>query len=198
MAKRSDRTLVTGFLAFEGFEVNPSALLAERCGRRFELIEVSYAAVDRFIEQLDASSFDRWLMLGVAGKSSRLRVEYFGRNSIGQRTDVTGCATCGPIDPAGPMQLAGTLWTSPTFAIETAMRRPSHDAGDYLCNYIYYRALRRFDGAGKRIGFLHIPPLEKMALEQQLAEVQALLHEIESDEPPAPSEQRSEESRKQA
>ena len=174
-----DRTFVTGFLAFEGFEVNPSALLAEGCGRRFELLEVSYAAVDQFIDRLDPESFDIWLIMGVAGKSSRMRIEKFGRNVIGQRMDVTGKVTSGAIEQTGPAQIAGTLWTPPTFAIESATRRPSDDAGDYLCNYVYYRALRRFEAAGKRIGFLHVPPLEKMPLEQQLAELRDILRELE-------------------
>src|SRR3954453_19985460 len=98
----ADRTLVTGFLGFEGFDVNPSALLAERCGRRFELLEVSYSAVDAFLDRLDPHSFDRWLMLGVAGKSSRMRTENFGRNVIGARNDVRGSATIGEIEPGGP------------------------------------------------------------------------------------------------
>lgn len=175
-----DRTFITGFLAFEGFDVNPSALLAERSGRRFELIEVSYGAADQFIDGLDPGSFDVWLIMGVAGRSTRMRIEMVGRNVIGQRMDVTGLATAGAIDPDGPVQIAGTLWTSPTFASETDARRPSDDAGDYLCNYIYYRALRQFEGTGKRIGFLHVPPLENMPLERQVAELHEILREIES------------------
>jgi pyroglutamyl-peptidase len=177
----SDRTLVTGFLAFEGFDVNPSALLAERCGRRFELIEVSYAAVDAFLDRLDPDSFDRWLMLGVAGRSSRMRIENLGRNVIGARSDVRGLASSGEIEPGAPAQLAGTIWRSPTFASETNTRRPSDDAGDYLCNYIYYRGLRKCDGAGKRIGFMHVPPLERMPIETQLAELADILRVVESD-----------------
>jgi pyroglutamyl-peptidase len=175
-----DRTLVTGFLAFEGFDVNPSALLAERCGRRFELIEVSYVAVDAFLDRLDPDSFDRWLMLGVAGKSSRMRTENFGRNVIGARSDVRGNASVGEIEPGGPAQIAGTMWNSPAFAIESSVRRPSDDAGDYLCNYIYYRGLRKFGGAGKQIGFLHVPPLERIPLDAQLADLQTILCEIEA------------------
>ena len=91
----ADRTFVTGFLAFEGFDVNPSALLAERSGRRFELIEVSYSAVDAFLERLKPDSFDRWLMLGVAGKSSHMRTENFARNVIGARSDVRAGAYIG-------------------------------------------------------------------------------------------------------
>ncbi|MBC8106002.1 MAG: hypothetical protein H7Z14_05385 [Anaerolineae bacterium] len=177
----SDRTLVTGFLAFEGFDVNPSALLAEQCGRRFELIEVSYSAVDAFLDRLDPDSFDRWLMLGVAGKSSRMRLEKFGRNVIGARSDVRGNVSIDEIDPGCPTRIAGTMWQTPTFAIESNTRRPSDDAGDYLCNYIYYRGLRKFDGVGKQIGFLHVPPLERMSIETQLAELNDILREIESN-----------------
>src|SRR4051812_29342482 len=162
----SDRTLVTGFLAFEGFDVNPSALLAERCGRRFELLEVSYAAVDAFVDQLDPDSFDRWLMVGVAGRSSRMRTENVARNVIGQRSDVRGNVPRSEIEGGGPRQVAGTMWNSPTFATETSVRRPSDDAGDYLCNYVYYRGLRMFAGSGKPIGFLHVPPPEQMSIER--------------------------------
>jgi pyroglutamyl-peptidase len=175
-----DRTIVTGFLAFEGFPVNPSALLAEGCGRRFELIDVSYDAADEFVAALEPSSFDRLVLTGVAGKSSRLRTERVARNVVGDRPDVRGVVRGpGPIDADGPALLAGTLWTSQAFGWETDVRRPSEDAGDYLCNYVYWRALRRF-GAGKRVGFLHVPPVEQMVLERQAEALLEILVELES------------------
>ena len=180
MSAMSDRTLVTGFLAFEGFDVNPSALLAEQSGRRFELIEVAYQAADEFVARLDPSTFDRWLILGVAGKSTRLRTENLARNVVGQRPDVRGIVLGpGKIDPAGPDTLPGTLFRSPIFATETSTRQPSNDAGKYLCNYIYFRALRRFEGMNKSIGFLHVPPLEQMPLDTQLRTVREILEQVE-------------------
>src|SRR3954468_8064715 len=114
----SNRTLVTGFLAFEGFDVNPSALLAQSCGRPFELIEVSYAAADEFIATLDASRFDRLLLIGVAGRSSKMRIETTARNIIGARRDVRGGSQeVRKIDAVGPAVLHGNLWTSPEFGI---------------------------------------------------------------------------------
>jgi hypothetical protein len=61
------RTFVTGFLAFGDVVENPSALLARSLGRRLELLEVSYAAVDAFIERVvrEQDQFDRLLMIGV-------------------------------------------------------------------------------------------------------------------------------------
>src|SRR5437763_6615174 len=114
MAPDSDRTLVTGFLAFGEFAVNPSALLAESSGRSFELIEVAFLAADEFVARLDPSSFDRLLMLGVAGKSSRMRLEQVARNRIGPRGDmrgfVPGAVGASAIDPNGPDLLHGTFW----------------------------------------------------------------------------------------
>ncbi|CAN5529317.1 pyroglutamyl-peptidase I [soil metagenome] len=175
-----DRTFVTGFLAFEGFDINPSAVLAQRCGRRFELIEVSYSAVDAFVDRLDLDSFDRWLMLGVAARSSRMRTENFARNVVGGRSDVRGHTPVGEIEPGGPAQIAGTMWNSSSFSIESRVRRPSDNAGDYLCNYIYYLRLRKIAGTGKAIGFLHIPPFEQLELATQVAELRNILAEIEA------------------
>src|SRR5213592_2679365 len=102
MSPRPDRTLVTGFLAFGEFAINPSALLAEASGRRFELIEVAYAAADEFVARLDPGSFDRLVMLGVAGKSSSMRLEQVARNRIGPRGDVRGFVSAGAVEPDGP------------------------------------------------------------------------------------------------
>ena len=175
----SIRTLVSGFLAFEGFPVNPSALLAANCGRRFELIEVAYESVDEFVGALDTTSFDRLLMLGVAGRSSCMRVERIARNVVGARSDVRGAARApGPIEPNAPAQLSGTLWTSPAWSTESGDWRPSDDAGEYLCNYIYWRALRQF--TKKAIGFLHVPPTEQMDLARQQRALGQILDRLES------------------
>src|SRR5689334_12979930 len=77
------RTLVTGFLGFGKFPVNPSALLAESSSRPCELIEVAYDAVDKFVGTLEPNIFDCLLMLGVAGQSSQMRLECVARNRIG-------------------------------------------------------------------------------------------------------------------
>src|SRR5689334_11155483 len=171
------RTLVTGFLGFGKFPVNPSALLAESSSRPCELIEVAYDAVDKFVGTLEPNIFDCLLMLGVAGQSSQMRLECVARNRIGPLPDVRGFAPSSArtaIDPDGPEILRGTLWDRcAALAEETPQWRRSDDAGDYLCNYIYYRALARF-GATHAVGFLHVPPLDQIDLPTQ----QRLLSQI--------------------
>jgi pyroglutamyl-peptidase len=170
----SDRTFVTGFLPFGAHAVNPSALLAASCGRRRFVIEAAYSAVDAFLDDLsvEAAGFDRLLMLGLRGGGTGIDVEQIARNHTGPEPDVRG-VICGPgaIEPGAPGLLRGTL-----FASAPATTRPSTDAGCYLCNYIYYRALERFPD--KRMGFVHVPPLEVMPLELQRRHLDDLLRLI--------------------
>ena len=37
--------------------------------------------------------------------------------------------------------------------------------GVYLCNYIFFRALQAFPD--KRVGFLHVPPVNAVPIEEQ-------------------------------
>ena len=171
----TDRLLVTGFTAFGEFAVNPSALLGERCGRRFELIEVAYAAADAFLERVrNDDSFDRLLMLGVSARRRRLAIERCARNEIDAAPDVRGEARGpGPIDPTGPATLATTLLADHAARSECF----SDDAGCYLCNYLLYRALRVLSPQ-VRVGFIHVPPLEVMPLEAQQIELARLFDAI--------------------
>lgn len=185
MPARPDRTLVTGFLAFGEFTVNPSALLAESSGRPFRLIEVAYGAADESIAQLDPANFERLLMIGVDGRASHMRLEQIARNRVGPRPDVRGFSPCmgsetaTALDPDAPDVLVGTLWQRfSALAADTARRQVADDAGTYLCNYLYYRALARF-GATHAVGFLHIPPVDRLALPVQQQVLQEILQVIE-------------------
>ena len=171
------RTLLTGFTAFGRFGVNPSALLAQSSERPFELLEVSYAAVDGFLTRLASrsGSFERLLMLGVRGGGTTIEIERVARNHVGAEPDVRGeTRGPGPIDAAGPELLPGTLIDSPLSGAVS----PSDDAGCYLCNYAYYRALRRFPR--KRVGFVHVPPEEVMPLAVQRERVARLIRRVEA------------------
>jgi pyrrolidone-carboxylate peptidase len=173
-----DRTLVTGFLAFGRFDTNPSALLAQSCDRRHQLIEVAFEAVDEFLDHLNPLSFDRLLMLGVCGTSDRFRLECVARNIIGADPDVRlQIRGPGPIDPSAPPTLNTTLWASARVPAELI----HHDAGCYLCNYAYFRALTRFPQ--KQVGFCHVPPMEVMAIDNQRDLLRQLIDQIESRHP---------------
>lgn len=164
---------MTGFGAFGAFATNPSAQLAAGSGCRHEVLEVAFEAVDAFLQGLDPVSFDALLLLGVAGKADRMRVETVARNRIGAAPDVRGVVQGpGPVDPAAPPLLAATLWP-PELLADTSCREASVDAGDYLCNYVFFRALQAFPQG--RVGFLHVPPVEALPIETQQAELEKVI-----------------------
>jgi pyroglutamyl-peptidase len=174
--------LVTGFGPFGSVGENPSALLAESCGKPFQILEVSFEAVDDFLYGLDPSSFDRLLLMGVAGGADRFRIETVARNEIGPTPDVLGAVGGpGPIDPRLPFRLSASLWTAPELWFDCEDRQVSVDAGTYLCNYAFYRALSLFPG--KPVGFLHVPTADKMPLERQQACLQEVIGQLEMSQP---------------
>jgi pyrrolidone-carboxylate peptidase len=155
---------VTGFGPFGSITDNPSSMLAEISGRPFHVLTVSFRAVDEFLEGLDPS-FDSLLLIGVAAGADSFRVETVARNEIGPAPDVEGEQWGpGPIDPRLPRQLAATLWPVELLA-EDPRWAPSVDAGNYLCNYVFFRALARFPD--KPVGFLHVPSYETLSAEEQ-------------------------------
>ena len=171
----NSRTLVTGFGPFGSFAANPSSQLAAECGRPFEILEVSYSAVDQFLSQLPAESFDRLVMLGVAGQSQRMRFETVARNWVGSTPDVRGVILGPrPIDANAPPQFS----RSPSHAFPLNEHwEASVDAGEYLCNYVFFRACQRFPA--KRLHFIHVPPFEALPPEIQLAELGRMLSLLE-------------------
>ena len=165
------RTLITGFGPFGTFDENPSSWMAERCGRAFRVLEVSYAAVDQFLGELTSDSFESLVMLGVAGTARRMRFETVARNWVGTTPDVHG-VVAGPsvIEPDGP----ATIPLSPSVTLPDGNHwEPRDNAGDYLCNYISYRAAHRFPE--RRVYFIHVPPFEVLSPDVQLAELGQML-----------------------
>ena len=176
----SSRTLVTGFGPFLEVKHNPSARLAAALGRPHQVLEVSYEAADRFLASLDPDSFDRLVLLGVAASRSHVCIELFARNWRGSAPDVSGVATSGPIDEGQPLLVSGSLVPDEllsTLLVQHSELRASLDAGSYLCNYTYFRALQRF--GGKRIGFIHVAPFERIAEPRQVDILKAIIDSVE-------------------
>ena len=55
----------------------------------------------------------------------------------------------------------------------------SNDAGCYLCNYIYYQALRRLP-PNVGVGFVHVPPLAVLPLDEQRLQLSRLIDAVEA------------------
>ena len=162
--------LVVGFGPFPGVPRNPSARLARAVaaqprlrrvlGRapRCLVLRTAYAAISDTFEPALATGPDAVLMIGVAKRSRHLRVETRARNRASRLLpDASGRIAPRPVlDPHGPAErrsphAARALATLRRTGLDA---RLSRDAGRYLCNACYYRAL-----AERRPAlFIHIPP----------------------------------------
>jgi pyroglutamyl-peptidase len=170
------RVLLIGFGPFPGAPLNPSALLVKSLARRrrpafAEIVRTShvftttYAAVDRDLAKLREIGADIVLMFGLAGRRRHLCIETRARNAVSLLfPDASGFRPQrGVIAPGEPAALCGA---APFARLLGAVRssavptRLSRDAGRYLCNYAYWRALEQVHGARPLVQFVHIPPVD--------------------------------------
>ena len=168
--------LITGFGRFPGAPSNPSGPLALALAKRrrpafadvrraVHVFETSYAAVDRDLSKLIAKHKpDIVLMFGLAARTPFVRIETRARNAMSILfPDVTGFR---PTDRAiapgkSPLRSAAPFAHLLGAARATGTRsRMSRDAGRYLCNYIYWRALEA-SRSGTLAQFIHIPPVPR-------------------------------------
>jgi pyroglutamyl-peptidase len=167
------RVVLAGFGPFPGVPFNPSAVLVGELARRrrpaladivctTHVFATSYAAVDRDLPKLFAEKPDLVLIFGVAGRRQYLSVETRARNALSVLyPDVSGHRPArGTIERGEPGALRGA---APFAQLLGAMRpsgfpaRLSRDAGRYLCNYAYWRALERAPETPTLVQFVHIP-----------------------------------------
>jgi len=171
------RVLLVGFGPFPGAPFNPSADLAKALARRRRpalagiqlvphVLKTTYAAVDLQLPGLLALKSDIVLMFGLAGRRRHLCIETRARNAVSVLfPDASGYRPRrSVIVPGKPTALRGT---APFHNLLGALRRYpiparlSRDAGRYLCNYIYWRALERAAKGHPLVQFVHIPPLRR-------------------------------------
>lgn len=169
--------LITGFTAFGAFEKNPSEEVARQAaaalGASFAPIEVSFAAAENFIDSLLPHPPTALIMLGVAGRASKIRLESIARNHIGPTPDVRNITRGpNPISATHPPALPSNLFT--THSVTSPLVEPSQDAGDYLCNFIYFTALSRLTIP---VGFIHIPPATQIPIPEQVPIVLAIIRD---------------------
>jgi pyroglutamyl-peptidase len=167
MAAERPRLLVTGFGPFPGIPHNPSAAIARRVAAaprwrrlgvtaRCLILPTTYAALGDHLEPaLEAA--DAVLMIGVAGRATRVRIE---RRAVNRANlllpDAAGRRPNAPALSGGASARVGH---ANAVAMRALLRRHavpcgiSQDAGRYLCNAAYYRAL----AAPVPVLFIHIP-----------------------------------------
>ena len=166
--------LITGFGSFPGAPFNPSGPLARALAKRrrpalsdvrliSHVFPTSYAAVaQQWPELLARHRPEAVLMLGLAGRTKYLRIETRARNIrtlvypdiegfIPERRVIERRAGSARRGPAPFMRLLAAARTSGLRA------RLSRDAGAYLCNDLYWRALEPARNDGPLVQFVHIP-----------------------------------------
>jgi pyroglutamyl-peptidase len=166
--------LVTGFGRFPGAPVNPTEALATRlagAARRrgidcvAHVFATTYVSVDRELPKLIAAHRpDAIVMLGLAARRRHVSIEVFARNRMSTWFPDAGGVVPprGAIAPAAGASMRGRAAFSRLLAAARQARvktRLSRDAGSYLCNYVYWRALEAAAApAGpRRVVFVHVP-----------------------------------------
>lgn len=170
------RVLLIGFGPFPGAPHNPSGALAQQLARRrrpalsglnrrAHVLATTYAAVDRDLPRLLADKPDIVLVFGLAARRRHVCIETRARNSLSAFPDAGGLrpsqqriARGGPdalVGRAPFHRLLGALLTGGVPA------RLSRDAGRYLCNYIYWRALAHAADGRPLVQFVHIPAVAR-------------------------------------
>jgi pyroglutamyl-peptidase len=135
--------------------------------RVLHIFETSYASVDRDLPKLIAEHKpDIVLMFGLAGRTSFVRVEMLARNARSMLfPDVTGFLPAERTIVPGKLPTRGNAPFSRLIVASRAARVPtrvSRDAGRYLCNNVYWRALEA-SRSGTLTQFIHIPPVPRGA-----------------------------------
>ena len=163
------RLLVVGFGPFPRVPVNPSGVLAARLAAsprlrrvlggppRLLVMRTAYAAIGAELEPALAGKPDAVLMIGVAMRARRIRVELRARNRASRLfPDASGSTARRPtLEPAGPAERRNPAARQVLACLRGVGAVVSRDAGRYLCNASYYRVLAEDCPAI----FLHIPPL---------------------------------------
>lgn len=194
---------MTGFGPFAGVCENPSGRVAGLIAASGHpghdvtaaVLPVSFRRAAAIVRSMLASgAFDVALMLGVASGECAVRLESRARLAGAARmADIDGELPGASLPPGGePAQRATPLLLAPVCVAvgELGVRcRISDDAGSYVCNHIYYRALRAIDEARLRTAclFVHLPPDEAtgaepapnaLPLDLQIAAVRVIINAI--------------------
>ena len=173
MTRPSGHLLVTGFGPFPGMAVNQSAVLARRVADhprltavrpRLLVLRTAYESIEtELVPALDERPA-AVLMFGVASRAKRVRVETRAINRANRLyPDASGrVSSILALERGGPAQRRGAV--AATILVRLRSRGIdaglSRDAGRYLCNASYFRALRE----DCPVLFLHIPPFRREAL----------------------------------
>jgi len=172
------RVLLSGFTPFDGQSLNASQRVVERLqaigldGIDLETVIVPVEGVTgprRLLAALRRRKPDVLLCLGQDGKATCLRVERIAINLRDYRMpDNAGAQVRNqPVSSGGPDAIFATIPVLEIVAAINAVGVPaaqSLSAGSFLCNEVFYAALRALEGSATRCGFIHMPWAPEQAI----------------------------------
>lgn len=176
---------MTGFGPFEQYSENPSSLIAESVdGMNFRDVQIVGRQIDvswnrawgQLADLVETTQPDALLCLGVA-PDVNFRMEAMTRNQASSKADAFGEFYAHPsasmVDEHGPDEMPSTLpleWLQQEMQARCDRRQaatnkqayvagvvPSNDAGDYLCNYVFYHARQELSETVPCREFIHVP-----------------------------------------
>lgn len=176
------RVLVSGFEPFGGREVNPTALLVDALKNRDipipqdmtldqVLLPVTFEkSFEVLQEKIDTFNPDIVICFGLAAKRDNIELESRAVNKI--HADIKDNAG---VDPQNQLiSVNGDevyLSTLPIQGIAGALTKEglpvkiSNDAGNFVCNYLFYRLMETNQDTERLCGFIHVPLLPEHAKE---------------------------------
>jgi len=182
--------LLSGFEPFGGYPVNSSwEAIRKLGGQKIDdfliktvLLPVEYhGSAEKLLDEIKQDQPSIIVAFGMAA-ADFVRLESTAKNYIGMEKDNAGIAPVSrEISANGAFEYHGTL---PLVKIKELLISNqikvslSDDAGDYLCNYIYYRLMSQKDEPGvKYCGFVHLPPLDSVYTPDKLTGIVKLIIE---------------------
>lgn len=178
---RDVRVLATGFGPFPGMPINPSAVLVQRLLRltpdnsgqggtgglgRVRLaiatVPTEWDRIEPSLRQLYAAHQPDYVFhFGVSRRATGIRIETRARNAMADIPDQAGLL---PRRPIIARDMPATLATQlPVARLSAFLHRHGHraevsrDCGLYICNALYFHALRLTRHRATQVGFFHIP-----------------------------------------
>lgn len=161
------KILVTGFGPFGHNTSNPSSNSLETLGCEddniiiYPNIEVSCKGVDDYLSSIDASNIR--IHLGLDEKAKTFKIEKFAYNeknfpipdmdNLGQAGGGEAIDVIGPIHQETCIDVHALLTHLVKMKFQVEI---SDDPGRYVCNYMYYKSLKK----NRNAIFVHVPSYE--------------------------------------
>lgn len=144
----------------EGWQPDGARVTTRTLAVRFDVWERELAPL------LAETKPDAVVAFGLSAKATGITLESTARNRVATaRPDFTGaCLEDAVLNAAGPLTYPTRLPLAEISDALTAARLPiirSDDAGDYVCNLLFYKLMAHAERSGLRAaGFVHVPYLD--------------------------------------